>query len=90
MTQLSDSRQTALLVEEASLLPALPRYAADRAALQSVLRGADAIAQKRVAAAVDGALDAAAAPAPVSYPPVYRAPGSRAALHQVWHRNHNG
>ena len=85
MNAMQDSRRAALNVEEAALLPAMPRkHPAGGAALQSALRAAQAIAGKTTGSevAVDSALPAsvpkatsAALPAP-----------SRAALHHALRR----
>lgn len=86
MNILQDSRRAALNLEEAALLPAMPRKnAAGSAALQTALRSAQAIEGKKTGNAVAAASlvekpvcaqSAASRPAPLS----------RAALHHVLRR----
>ena len=84
MSQINESRRAALNVEEAALLPALPRNRAGSAALRTALRASEEIAEKRVGRMVDAASGPAEESAPLQR--TYRQPGSRAALHHVLRR----
>lgn len=86
MNILQDSRRAALNLEEAALLPAMPRKnVAGSAALQTALRSAQAMEGKKTGNAVDAASlveKPASAQSAASRP----APLSRAALHHALQR----
>ena len=85
MSQMNEMRRAALNVEEASLLPALPRNRAGGAALRTALRAAQAMDEMQVSNAVS-AQTAPAAPVQRPANSAERGTGSRAALHQVLRR----
>ena len=82
MAQWDESRRPALNIEEAALLPALNSSLAGTAALRTALLKADEIGQKQVGRPMNGPIMRPALQAQ-NPRPVYRRPGSRAALHQV-------
>ncbi len=86
MNTLQDSRRAALNLEEAALLPAMPRKnVAGSAALQTALRSAQAMAGKKTGNTVDAA-SLAEKPAPAQPVASRPAPLSRAALHHALRR----
>lgn len=82
MSVWSEVHHRALNVEEAALLPARNRSIAGRSALQDALRRAEQIGEKQVSNTVQAG-EEAQNPGNHEAGPVYRFPGSRAALHQV-------
>lgn len=91
MNAMQDSRRAALNIEEAALLPAMPRKRmAGSAALQSALRAAQAMDGKTTsnAVAVNGPVSAPPSDAAATSPVV--PPASRAALHHVLQRRTAG
>ncbi len=95
MSQVNDTQNMALNIEEAALLPALPRQGgAASSALQGILRQAQQMDTMLLSPAVEGmigneapAQTAAALITPAPAANTYRQPNSRAALHQVlWRR----
>lgn len=84
MAEFQDSQRPALSVEEAALLPALPRRAAGDAALRYALRAANRMDDKRLSNSVNGSIDAQRSV--TASPPAYRDVKSRAALHHALRR----
>ena len=84
MSQLNEARRAALNVEEAALLPALPRSRSVGAALRTALRAAEAMNEMQVSNAVS-AQAGQASPAQ-EQAAGYRRAGSRAALHHILRR----
>ena len=89
MNAMQDSRRAALNLEEAALLPAMPRKRmAGSAALQSALRAAQAMDGKTTGNAV--AVTAAALPPQMAPTSPAAPPASRAALHHALRRRSIG
>lgn len=84
MSQLNEARRAALNVEEAALLPALPRSRSAGAALRTALRAAEAMEEMRVSNAVSAQTGQASPPQEQATG--YRRAGSRAALHHILRR----
>ncbi len=83
MTGGNDAKRMALKIEEAALLPALPRIrGAGGAALQSALQSAREMGKKRLSNAVSAGILWEAPPAEAAAG-TYRRTGKRAALNHV-------
>lgn len=83
MSQVHASRRAALNIEEAALLPALPRKrGAGGAALQAALLAAEAMEEKHLSNAVSGRIAPAGAGGPAPGP-ADRGNVARAALNHV-------
>lgn len=85
MSQMDASRRPAMKIEEAALLPALPRHAGGPAALGSVMRAAEAMRDKQVGNSVEIAAGTSGRLRARTGCPA-RSAQSRAALHHVLKR----
>lgn len=85
MSLMNDMHRAALSVEEAALLPALPKNRTGSAALRTAMRAAEAMEEMCLSNAVDARIAAEGA-FPAQGAPTYRRAGSRAALHHVLRR----
>ena len=79
-------RRAAMKIEEAAMLPALPRYLSGQAALESVIRAAEVMRDKRVSNPVTGLINAPEVMRAQMIPATYRPENSRAALHHILKR----
>lgn len=87
MNAMQDSRRAALNIEEAALLPAMPRKRmAGSAALQSALRAAQAMDGKTTGNAVTVNAPTPSPPSDTTATSPAAPPASRAALHHVLQR----
>ena len=85
MALVNDSRRGAMKMEEAALLPALPRHISGQAALESVLQSAQKMKGKQVSNAVSIAVYAPETPQKENIS-TYHPAFSRAALHHILKR----
>lgn len=85
MALVNDSRRGAMKMEEAALLPALPRHISGQAALESVLQSAQKMKGKQVSNAVSIAVYAPETPQKENFA-TYHPAFSRAALHHILKR----
>lgn len=86
LSQFNDSTRAALNVEEAALLPALPRNrGAGSAALRAALQAAQAIGERKVSNPVNLQIPTETSAAEQTNP-TYRRANSRAALHHILRR----
>lgn len=85
MSQMDESRRPAMKIEEAALLPALPRHAVGPAALESVMRAAEAMRDKQVGNSVEIAAGTSGRMRTRAGLPA-RPAQARAALHHVLKR----
>jgi len=86
MAKMKEIIRPAMKIEEAALLPALPRHLSGQAALESVMRAADAMRDKQVSNAVAGPIRASDAMWETSVSVTYHPAYSRAALHHILKR----
>ena len=85
MALMNESRRGAMKIEEAALLPALPRHMSGQAALESVLLSARRMVDKQVGNAIMTAQSALEMPLKAIAVSYHKA-CSRAALHHILKR----
>lgn len=86
MANMKESRHPAMKIEEAALLPALPRHLGGQVALESVIRAAEAMGDMQVSNAVEGPINAPCAVQAKCAGIPYQPAQSRAALHHILKR----
>ena len=86
MVKMKEIIRPAMKIEEAALLPALPRHLSGQAALESVMRAAEAMGGMRVSNAVEGSINAPCVIRAKNAGNTYRPLQSRAALHHILKR----